>query len=173
MNFKKAILFLLLSFLAFSNASGQEDEFCDAVTAIMRDAPNRFRDIKGKMTHSDRAYLIWESEIKVPGTISSRFVNSMGVFYEGAVFQSKTIDGLQTAYNKYTEMLSKCLTPLGYSQSRSPNFNTGLEDLKKVAFLAEMKENSQPNNVPPHVALEATYNKQIGYYTIVFYIFEH
>ena len=53
------------------------------------------------------------------------------------------------------------------------NFFPGLGDYKKVVFIKDATEDVKVANIPAHIAMEATYNKEIGKYTVVMYIFEH
>jgi len=40
-------------------------------------------------------------------------------------------------------------------------------------FMPEIKDDINIKKAPPHVTMEVTYSKQVGFYTIVVYIFEH
>jgi hypothetical protein len=172
--FIKKVLFLLFISVAYNNSGyGQTENFCDAVTTIVRDAPNQFRNIKGKFRSSDATAAIWDCGIKVPGTIGSRFVSSMGLFYEGAFFQANTVTQLPAYYEKVKQGLLQCLTPLGYKMTLSDNFSPGLSGYKKVVFMLEPKDDKPTAKPPAHVTLEALYNKDINKYTVVMYIFEN
>jgi len=170
---KKAFIFIC--FIAYGSVKvyGQDDEFCNALTTIMHDAPNKFRNIRGNVTDDNANATMWACGIKVPGTINSRFVASMGLFYEGAVFQSKNKGELGAVYEKYKGLLNSCLLPDGYNMSLAPNFTPGLDDYKKIVFMQEPKEDIKPENAPAHITMEALYSKETGYYTVVFFIFEH
>jgi hypothetical protein len=167
--------FLLMLMLSMVNICvyGQDDDFCDALNAIARDAPNKFRNIKGNVMQETGSAVTWACGVKVPGTISSRFVASMGLFYEGAVFQAKNKEELKAIYDKYRGQINACLAPQGYIVSLSPNFAPGLENLKKVVFMKEPGENIKPDNAPAHMAMEALYSKETRLYVIVVYIYEH
>ena len=171
MNFKKSFFLFLLICVRFVNAYAQND-FCDAVQTIMRDAPSQFVDIKGNVIKARPGALFWECGIKVPGTISSRFVSSNGLFYEGALFQTKNKDEVKAEYDKYKGMLGDCFSQV-YKMYLQDNFYAGMEDYKKVVLMPVAKEDGKPGLPPPHVTMEATYNKSVGFYTIVMYIFEH
>jgi hypothetical protein len=164
---RKILLMCLFILPAMGRASAQD--LCDAVNTIARDAPNKFRNIAGKVLASSADGASWESGIKVPGTIASRFVKSMGLFYEGALYQSGTADGLDEQYNKWLTTLETCLVGAGYNVSFQDNFQAGLEKYKKVVFLLD-----DPNGIPQHdhMSLEVLYNKDSHLYTIVMYIFE-
>ena len=169
---RRFFLFVILSGFSFYYASGQSGDFCKAVTTIVNDAPNSFRNIRGKAINGG----MWECGIKVPGTIASRFVNSMGLFYEGAFFQGRTPDELKTAYEKYKGILKDCLLGHGYVLSETENFYPGLAAYKKLIFMLEEKDDPaiiKPLNPPAHVSMEVTYSKEVGKYTLVMYIFEH
>jgi len=170
---KKGVVALLILVMSFSVASGQPDEFCNAISTIMRDAPNKFRNIRGNVTNAGQNATSWSCGIKVPGTINSRFVASLGLFYEGAFYQSANKDGLKAVYERYKKLLTDCLSPQGYSLSLQDNFFEGVSEYKKVVLMPEIKEGTNTKNGPPHVTMEVTYSKQVGFYTVVVYIFEH
>ena len=76
----------------------------------------------------------------------------------------------------YKNILNTCLTAHGYTLSLSDNFYPGLSNYKKLIFMLEEKEDPdivKPVNPPPHIAMEVTYSKELGRYTIVMFIFEH
>lgn len=173
-NMLRQSLFVLFFALCFSPSYAQgEKDFCDAVTAILRDAPNRFRNIRGKVTDGNISAEVWESGIKVPGTIASRFVASHGMFYEGALYQTKKIQELQPVYYKYKKMMDNCMLPKGMTLSTSDNFYTGLEAYKKCAYLPPTTGEPKLEDMPGHVALLVDYRKDNGTYTIELYIYEH
>ncbi len=164
---------IFLCFLFVIGISGsvhaQQDEVCDAINAIVRDAPNQFRNVRGDAVKSR----IWACSIQVPGTISSRFVGSMGLFYEGAVLQTKNKDDVKAVYDKYKAILKDCFSAQGYKMITEDNFYPGLEAYKKLAFMPPAKDDQKSSDMPAHAAIEVTYSKQVGYYTVVLYIFEH
>ena len=164
---------LFFAGLCCDDVYSQQGDFCDAVTTILRDAPNKFRNIKGREIESGINAIVWESGIKVPGTISSRFVVSMGGFYEGAFFQTRNKDALKAYYDKYKDLLTGCLAPQGFVLSLSDNFYPGLEDYKKIVLMQELKVDTLAKIPPAHVTMEAAYNKDAKNYTLVMYIFEH
>ncbi len=150
-----------------------QDEFCEAVTVIFRDAPNQFRNIRTNITQTSAGVKVYKSGIAVPGTITSRFVYSMGNFYEGALAQSKTIDGIKAAYDNYKKKLEDCLKPQGLNMKFNDNFYPGLAAYKKVVYLPPYNKNIDPKSLKGHVALEVDFNKNSGLYTLIFYIYEH
>ncbi len=166
-------LLLIVALLANFCTHAQENEFCTALHTIMKDAPNQFKNIRGKTMKAGGQSSIWTCGITIPGTISSHFVSYMGLFYEGAVYASKDKSGLANAYKEYKSKLSDCLLSQGYEISYTPNFYPEMGDFKKVAFLKSKRENIAGKDAPAHVALEALYNKTVGMYTVVFYIYEH
>lgn len=170
--FIKKICLSLCLVLGISGAYAQAGDFCDAVTAITHDAPNDFRNIKGKFRSSDATASIWDCGIKVPGVINSRFVSAMGLFYEGAFFQSASKDQLKAVYDKYQGMLTACLSPQGYSLSVADNFYPGLAEYKKLVFMQQVSD-AKMDEPPPHLAMEAIYNKDIKKYTLVLFIFKN
>ncbi len=173
MLFRKALLILVVATSASAMVYGQSDEFCRAVSAITRDAPNQFRNVRGNALNAGLNAFIWASSIKVPGTINSRFVGSSGLFYEGALFQSKNKDEVAPAYDKYKSMLNECLSAKGYKMANHPNFYQGMTAYKKLVFMQEIDPGTKQVSPPPHITMEVTYNKDMSLYTIVFYIFEH
>ena len=170
---KKAFLFLVFTGVVYNSAYSQQDDFCDALTTIIRDAPNKFRNIKGKFIQSDMNSVVYACGIKVPGTIDSRFVVSMGLFYEGALIQTRKKEDLKPVYEKYQTLLMSCLGPQGYVLTSSDNFYPGLQDYKKLVIMQEIKDEVKADAAPPHLTLEAMYDKESKKYTIVMYVFEH
>jgi hypothetical protein len=173
MRAKTQLLFSVLLICLSGNLYAQDNEFCNAINTISADAPNKFRNIRGNVTGDNPNATMWSCEVKVPGTINSRFVASQGLFYEGALYQSKNNNELQRVYDKYKEQLNACLSAQGYTMSLSPNFMPGLGEFKKLVFIREPKEDIKPENAPAHVAMETLYSKEMGLYTIVLYVFEH
>lgn len=168
---RKILLLVCMSCLGYRACA--QTGFCDATSTIINDAPNRFRNIKGRMVQSNFSAVVWECGVQVPGTMASRFVSSMGFFYEGAFLQTGNKNEIRPVYEKYKDLLQKCLAPLGYSMSLSDNFYPGLAEYKKLVFILDLKEGTKVEKAPPHVTLEAIYNKDSGKYTVVMYIFEH
>ena len=170
--FSRVICIFFIFSVSF-NSYGQGEDICDAVLTITRDAPNKFRNIRGIQLGSNRNATMWESGIKVPGSIGDRFVLSMGLFYECAFFQSKKKGDIAPVYEKYKTLLNDCLLHEGYTLSLHPNFFPGMGAYKKLVFITEKTNTSNTDNIPPHITLEATYNKTAGIYTLVLFIFEH
>jgi hypothetical protein len=168
----RSLFFLFVSLFSFITANAQND-FCNAASAIVGDAPNQFRNIRGNVIKARGTAIFWECGITVPGTISSRFVSSNGLFYEGALFQTKNKDEVKTVYDKYKSLLKDCFSSRQYKMYLQDNFYPGLEDYKKLAFMPLLQDDKKPGLPPPHITMEATYNKTVGYYTVVMYIFEH
>jgi hypothetical protein len=166
-------ILILTAFILPVSSFGQDEEFCNAVLTITHDAPSGFRNIKGKMLQSNINATMWKSGIKVPGSIGDRFVQSMGLFYECAFFQTKNKNDLAPVYEKYRTLLNNCLLHEGYALSLHPNFSPGISSFKKLVFMTEAKNDANPASPPPHIALEVTYSKITGHYTIVMFIFEH
>jgi len=171
---KSFFVLLVFAVTGYTEVSGQQGDFCSAVAAITRDAPNKFRNVRGQLIAAKSNATTWACSIKVPGTISSRFVASMGLFYEGGFFQAKNKEEIKAVYEKYKSQLSGCLLPQGYKLSLQENFYPGLEDYKKLVYMQEVKEEDTTAKSPPaHITMEATYSRQLGLYTVVMYIFEH
>ena len=165
-------LLILLSIMwRCGSAQAQDSDFCDAVATIAADGPNQFRNIRGKKTAENVSATTWETGVKVPGSIGARFVASLGLFYECAFIQTKDKEAAGKTYHQYKQILTNCLAPQGYTTTLQPNFFPGMADYKKVVF---MPKPSPTDTIPPsHITLEATYNKTVGQYTVVMYIFEH
>jgi len=171
---KKVFYCLLFLGLGYINTYGQSGDFCNALSVIMRDAPNKFRNIRGKLVDANANATIWACGIQVPGTLKARFVASMGLFYEGAFLQTQNKDDIKAIYQKYSSLLDTCLLSQGYSKSLNENYYPGLADYRKVVYMLDAPDETMPAKVPPaHVTLEVTYNKDIGLYTVVLYIYEH
>jgi len=170
---RKILSILLVIYFSYSSCYAQSDDFCNSVFTILRDGPNKFRNIRGSVTDANANATIWSCGVIIPGTISSRFVASMGLFYEGAFIQTKNKEDLKDVYNKYKTKLDSCLLPRGYALSQSDNFYTELSDYKKLVYFSETQGEEIPAKAPPHISLEVAYSKELGFYTIVMYIFEH
>jgi len=176
MNIKRFLLLLVVTISPFCYAYAQSNGLCNAIDAIVKDAPNKFRNVRGKTIQANDKATLWESSIKVPGTIGSRFVASAGLFYEGAFFQTTNVEELKEAYEKYKSILNSCLAPKGYTMSVSDNFYPGLSNYKKLIFMLDQKDEPDAGKtmaVPPHINMEVTYSKEVGKYTIVMFILEH
>ena len=167
------LIIFIIGIVTWTETMGQQDEFCEAISYIMQDAPNKFRNIRGKLQQANSTATLWDCGIKIPGTIKSRFVASMGLFYEGAFLQTMNKEDVQKVYDKYKELLNKCLGAQGFKMSQQDNFYPGLEHYKKLIFMLDANEKEAPEHPPAHAALEATYSKDLGIYTVVMYIFEH
>ena len=164
------IIFIL--FISATLCKAQTDDVCGAIMAITQDAPAKFKNIRGKVLQTNPGTTIWQSGIKVPGSIGSRFVMSMGLFYECAFFQSKNKADLEPVYEKYKILLNNCLLHEGYTLSLQPNFYPGIENYKKLVFMTD-KVDPKSDGAPAHITMEATYSKTTGLYTLVMFIFEH
>lgn len=178
---KRFIITLVICLSAGQFVAAQSSDVCNAITAILRDAPNQFRNIKGRMIESNMNATMWAAGIVVPGSIGTRFVASMGLFYECAFYQTRSREELKPHYEKYKALLTDCLAPQGYTLFQHDNFYPGMGDYKKLVFMQEDKEipitDSANNHIsavaPPHITLEADYSKETGKYTVLMIIFEH
>ena len=171
--FNKLILATVFFLAAFVQVGRAQEDFCEAVTAILRDAPNKFKNVRANLTQTSHGSEAYKSSIMVPGTITSRFVYSMGCFYEGALNQSKNLDHMKAAYDKYKGLLEKCLTPLGLNMRLNENFYPGLSEYKKVVFLPAYSKNTDFRKLKGHISMEVDFSKETGLYTLIFYIYEH
>lgn len=151
---------------------GQSTDFCHAVNTIMSDGCNKFRNVKGNLLNANENATTWACGIKVPGTINSRFVASMGLFYEGALLQTSNKEALNSVYDTYKVLLDTCLLSQGYTCSVNENYYPGLSDFKKLVYIYEQPDSSRLLKPQSHVTLEVASNKNMGIYTIVMYIFD-
>jgi hypothetical protein len=169
---RKAILLLLLTVPFGAETHGQQGDFCEAIDVIIKDAPNQFRNVRGKLIDAGIKKGIWESSIKVPGTIGSRFISSMGLFYEGALYQTKQSATLKEPYERLKKQLSDCLVPQGYTVTACDNFYSGVGEYKKLLFMRAL-EGDDKTAAKGHMSMEVEYSKELGTYTIILLIFEH
>jgi len=168
---KKILTVCFSLFAIYSHA--QSADFCTAMNTIMNDAPNQFRNVRGTQNSITQSAIIWDCNIPVPGVTKARFVAAMGLFYEGAVFQTKTISDLKPIYDSYKSKLDSCFSGKGYTISLADNFYPGLADYKKVAYLPQVTDETTVDNAPSHIAMEVDYDKANKTYSIVLYIFQH
>lgn len=143
--------------------------FCTSLHALIADAGNKFTISRGNTIKASSNAVIWECKTKLPGVLSARIVSSMGIFYEGALFQTTEKDVLNEKYRQFTTELNNCLGKEGYKETKVGNFTPGLEAYKKVIY---MKDDASIENPPPHVSLEVLYNKDAKNYTIILYVLE-
>ena len=171
----KAIIILLAAVLfgawTTDAAFAQDNEFRQAVSVIMRDAPNHFVNIRGKEKSNSVFAITWESGVRVPGTVASRFVYNKGLYYEGALVQVTDTILIRPVYNAYAAKLDSMLLPLGYERSDFDNFYPGLATFPKITYLPVSPEKSAEK--PSHLALEVTHSKELNAYTVVLFIYEH
>jgi len=150
-----------------------QDDVCEALTAILRDAPNEFRNVRTQLVETGVSLKAYRTGIHVPGTIKERFVKSFGLFYEGALAQSTNTTDLKTKFDLYKKMLDRCLAPMGLKGSNRPLFDPRLKDFQKIVYLPPYDKNSDVTSLKGHVAMEVDYNKANGTYTLELFIFEH
>jgi len=169
--FLKRLLLISYGIAGLSTATlAQANNFCNGITKILADGKSKFDNTRGERLSVNETGITWASKVDVQGVIKARFVSAMGLFYEGAVFQTKNIDEIPAIYDKYKTQLSDCLLNKGYKLSTVDNFNAGLAQYKKLVFMNMNDEAALP---PPHVSMEVTYYKPGQLYTIVIYIYEH
>ena len=168
-------LFLLAAAicLVHTPTRAQSSDFCEAVTAVMNDAPNEFRNIRGRMVESNMNSNMWASPVKVPGSLGHRVVQAMGLFYEAAFLQTTNRDDVRPAYDKLKQQLTQCLEPMGYKVSYQENFTAGLGDFKKVVLMKDLQPGLKSEQLPPHATIEVTYSKDVGKFTVVMFLFQH
>lgn len=170
---KRLFLLLAAAGLLNTHSNAQTADFCEAVAAVMNDAPNEFRNIRGRMVESNMNSNMWASPVKVPGSIGHRVVQAMGLFYEAAFLQTTNRDEVRPVYDKLKQQLTDCLTPLGYKVSYQENFTASLGDFKKVVLMKDLKPGLKPEELPPHATIEVTYSKDVGKFTVVMFLFQH
>ncbi len=173
MHMKQFILSLSAVVALSTAAQAQSSSFCEGVHDVLKDAPNDYRNILGRMMESTTSGTMWSSTVKIPGVVGYRIVSAMGYFYEGAFIQTTDKNKLKPLYDEYTEKLKACLAPDGYKLSYQENFIAGLSDFRKVIFMKDIKPGTDAKDLPPHVTMEALYNKDIGKFALVMFIFNH
>ncbi|MBC7554025.1 MAG: hypothetical protein H7257_08600, partial [Taibaiella sp.] len=131
---KKAGILISILFIAFINNAHAQDDFCEAVSVILKDAPNQFKNVRTNLVQTSVNLKVYKTGVKVPGTINSRFVDSRGLFYEGALYQSKDLSSMRAYYDKYKKLLEDCLAPKGLKMKFNENFYPGLSEYKKVVY---------------------------------------
>lgn len=170
-NSMKNLLFIFIFFIGcMRNASAQQSDFCSAVSVILKDAVDHFRNVRHPDPENIASGTTYKCTIPVPGVSVARFIAATNLFYEGALKQAKTADELKPEFDKYKEWLNACLSSKGYIMREVPNRNPGLEKYKKVMFMADFSQNGPP--AIGHVTLDIDYNKISGLYTILLYIYE-
>ena len=171
---KNRIVILLVAVLALNTSvQAQTGDFCDGVNTVLKNAQNNFINIKGRIIESGNTATIWTSTVNVPGGMNHQIVNSTGFFYEGAFAQTSSKDELMAVYGDYKKKLYSCLVPMGYKLSYQANGSQGLSDYKKVVFTKDVPPGTPTQQMPPHISLEANYNRDLGKYTLIIDIFSH
>ncbi len=168
-----ATLFFMCVLFPARDLRAQEADFCEAVTAIYRDARFAFRNVHGDVRETSVGLAIFKTNIIVPGTINSRFVFAMGKFYEGALAQSKSLGDIKGKYEQYKAKLNDCLIPQGLHMTLMENFDPGLYEYKKVAFMPTYSPTDDVKSLKGHVTLEVDYNKISKIYTLILFVYEH
>lgn len=163
----------LIALMSSAGAFAQSNDFCEAVEAVMNDAPSGFTNIKGKMLDMNANATMWASTVKIPGSIGYRIVHSMGVFYESGLAQSTNKDDVIPKYLEYKKKLTDCLAPLGYTLSTQENYVAGLSEYKKLVFMKEVPEDTPRDKMPAHVTMELMYSKEVGKFTLGMFIFKY
>ena len=166
---KKSLVFCLLFLGVTGVARAQQSDFCAAVNVILGDAINHFNNVR----HPEPDKVsdgIYKCTIPVPGVSVSRFILGRYFFYEGALKQAKTAEELKPDFNKYKDWLYSCITSKGYIMREAQNRTPGLEQYKKIMFIADFSKNGPP--AAGHITLDIDYNKISGLYTILLYIYE-
>ena len=150
-----------------------QNDCCEAVLAILRDAPNEFRNVRTNLLQTDLSYKAYRSGIHVPGAIQERFVASRGLFYEGAMAQSLNPESMRGKYDSLVNALDSCLKPLHFNRSNQPLFDPRLKNYKKIAFLPAYTADTDIRKLKGHIAVEIDYNKSNGAFTIELFIYQH
>jgi hypothetical protein len=170
----KRLLTILSIFVSVSaSAQFEVGNFCESIDTLMKESAMGYHRIKARPMLSDPEVQMWASVIKMPGSIGYRIVSAMGVFYESAFAQSTNKDDLKSPYEEYKKKITACLESKGYKFSTQENFTAGLSDYQKLVWMIPPKEGTKAEDLPPHVTMEATYNKDIGRFTLVMFIFQH
>jgi hypothetical protein len=169
---KKIISFVLVAMVINTSVYAQADVFCTVLHTLIADAANKFIMTKGATIDANEDAIKWECNTAVPGVRSARVVSFMGLFYEGALYQTKSADSLQQVYNKYKQELSICLVGDQYKLTAADNFNKGLEQYKKLIFIRPATDTTLAG-MPPHVSMEVDYSKPDSTYTVLLFVWEH
>lgn len=151
----------------------QDDGFCNATQVILRDAPNEFRNIKQNVYEKNATATFYRSGIKLPGALQSRFVSSMGLFYECALVQNQDLNALQAPYEQFRTILQECTATLGYHMVSIKNFNAAMSAFPKLNFMPDISDANSVHDLPGHITLEVDYNKDRKIYTLLLLIFQH
>lgn len=161
---------ITLSLLATTaiHALAQTD-FCTALKGLVDDASHKFAKSRGATTVANAQVVKWECQTKLPGVISARIVSSMGVFYEGAMYQTASKDSMMMVYNQNIKALNSCLGQ-AYKHTEVAKYDKGAEDFKKQVYIRTDDDADMP---PPHLALDVDYNKEDGKYTLLLFVLEH
>jgi hypothetical protein len=170
MAIKRVLFFIIIALIPIVHASAQTDSFCTPLHAIIADAPNKFILTKGATSDVGESSIKWDCNIPLGGVISARVVSAMGLFYEGALCQTQSLDEVKATYDKYKTKISACLVGDGYKLSVVDNFNKGAEQFKKLIYMLPPEDSQQA--LPPHVSLEVNYDNPTGVYTVIIYVWE-
>lgn len=169
--FMKPLLFCMVLLAVAGNGYAQKSDFCNAVVAILRDAPNEFRNVHAPTPGQSNGNLIYAPSINVPGCTAARFIKAMSFVYQGALKQSAKLEDIKDAYEQYKNQLNTCLEPKGYAMRLTPNFTKGLEDYKKALYMPDFKKAGEETPPAGHVAMEVDYNKDSRLYTLLLFIY--
>ncbi len=169
------IVILTFGFGSISRSQAQNSnvDFCEAITAILRDAPNKFRNVRTNVVETGLNAMIYKSGVPVPGVISARFVANMGNFYEGGLVKTDSVYKLRTVYQHYDSLLNDCLGKQGFKRKYLENVYPGLEDYQKIAFFPPVGDAENPAPIQGHVTVEAQYVKEMRAYFLILFIYEH
>ncbi len=171
---RRSLTILLLAIACNAHGQLHMTNFCEAVDTIMKLAPDHFRPIMGKVMSTNSMGTMWASTIKIPNTVGYRIVQSNGMYYEAAVEQTTDKDALMPDYERTKEQITECLKRKGnYRMTTQENFTAGLSKYPKVVWMIPPKEGVSADELPPHLAMEVTYDKSKGKFTLIMYIFQH
>ena len=166
------ILFLMAGCGAMLHA--QPSDFCAGLNAMIKSATNSFKDVKDSTIKANESGIVWACKKNIPSSIRSRLISAMGLRYEAAMFQARSVDLIKEPYNKLKADLKTCLEDNGYKLSKQDNFYEGMAEFKKlVYFKAVSSDTTDRSPAPPHISVEVDFLKGNGTYTITLDVWEH
>ncbi|PQJ11923.1 hypothetical protein CJD36_009015 [Flavipsychrobacter stenotrophus] len=95
--------------------------FCNAVNAVMRDAPNKYKNISGKQISAAFDQVLWQSKLRIPGADTPIIEFGAGLWTDFLcrLYISADRAAAFDIYGKYKDALTSCLTQRGYMGEES------------------------------------------------------
>ena len=171
---KHFLFFLIILAGPGPSVHAQPNDFCSSLLAVLASAPKKFYDIKDTTIKANEYGIMWTTKLNIPGYLKCRLVSAMGIRYEAALLQTRSLQQLQESYNNYKKQINDCLKSKGYNLSSSDNFYPGLGDYKKLMYTKPAPaDTSSVTLPPPHVSVEVDYYKGTRTYTVILNVWEH